>query len=151
VILILATFVSLSLVNSKKKARDEKRVTDANNIAVALDQYALDNKRMYPLPSSCIGEDVDTSCPAVSINDSSIESALKNYLSPFPKDPLNEGGYYYEYKVSKNAQKAAVVVKKFEIQKSLCNLKAGTDLDTIPKIVQGLAVSSLENCYYIVR
>lgn len=151
VILILATFVSLSLVNSKKKARDEKRVMDVNNIAAALDQYALDNKRLYPLPKSCIGENVDTSCPGVPINDPSIESVLRDYLSPFPNDPLNEDGYDYEYRVSKDRQKAAVVVNKFEVQKSLCNLNATTNISTIPKIVQDLAVSNLENCYYVAR
>lgn len=151
VILILATFVSLSLVNAKKKARDEKRVTDVNNIASALDQYALDNKRLYPAPAGC----ADTDCVYTFGDPSgSIESQLTGYLSPFPKDPLSsEPEYGYEYKVSQDRQRAVIAIKKFEIQTSLCNLKRDTIASTIPDLAAEYLnkVTSLDYCYFIAK
>lgn len=153
VILILATFVSLSLVNAKKKARDEKRVTDINNIASALDQYALDNKRLYPTPPT--GCSADTDC-VYTFGSGSLEGLLSGYLSPFPEDPLSsEPDYGYEYKVSQDRQKAVVLIKKFEVQSSLCNLKNDSIPETIPDLAREYLdkgqVTGSTYCYFIAK
>jgi len=154
VILILTTFVSLSLVNSKKKARDEKRVIDASNIAVALDQYALDNQRKYPLPSSCLPSGAGAEVKFCIGTIDSVKQMLANYLSPFPQDPLGGADYGYDYVVTSDGQRSAVIVKKIEAEKSLCNVNLSTQ--ALPDVIKGYVdknpVTSPQKClYYVAR
>lgn len=152
VILVLTTFVSLSLVNSKKKARDEKRVVDTNNIGIALDQFALDNLRKFPLPTSCTASDSGESVDYCFSSIDDVKSKLGNYLSPFPKDPLGGDGYGYDYIVTNNGQRAAIIVKKIEAEKSLCNVNLSTsDLpEVMKKYVNKYPITRPEECYYYV-
>ncbi len=153
VILILTTFVSLSLVNSKKKARDEKRVIDANNIAVALDQYALDHQRKYPDPGCAYPQQVGVEQFCIT-DIKNIASDLANYLSPFPQDPLGGTGYGYDYVVGSDGQRSAVIVKKIEAEKSLCNVTSPTDADlpdVMKKYVSGKRITTQDCLYYVAR
>jgi type II secretory pathway pseudopilin PulG len=155
VIMVLATFVSISLISTKKRARDQKRISDANNIAASLDAYAIDHQRLFPA-GGCAAP------AAVGVDSYCVKSTgemlldLSNYLNPIPTDPLGGTGYGYYYIVSNDRQKAAIVVAKAEMDQSLCNIPAigGQTDPSVPKIVQeylGSAVSNGKACYYVTR
>lgn len=96
VIGLLATIVSVSVNNARKKARDTKRKADLRNIQLALEMY-YDANNQYPVVAGWV----------YSCNSSwdTLQSALSPYLSNLPKDPINTScagpwnvGYYtYSY------------------------------------------------------
>jgi prepilin-type N-terminal cleavage/methylation domain-containing protein len=93
IISILATISIISFKTSQSKARDAIRLSDVQQLAVALDYYYDDNKRTYPecgyvcdfdanWQNGCLGE------------------ALKPYIKELPRDPskrINNGYCYYTH------------------------------------------------------
>lgn len=70
---ILATIITTSLTSARAKGRDAKRVSDVNNIALALKTYYADNL-VYP---------------------GNLSALVPNYLPKLPTDPYNSASYNY--------------------------------------------------------
>jgi prepilin-type N-terminal cleavage/methylation domain-containing protein len=90
---ILALIISMSFSTTKQKARDSRRISDLNQVRVALEQYRSTYK-FYPEPDG--GAPEKGYCGLV--------KQLAQYLSVVPLDPSNVGTgcnatspYYYEY------------------------------------------------------
>ena len=93
VISIIGILITISIIAfnaSRSKARDAIRLTDIQQLSIALEYYYDNNKRTYPecgyvcdfntnWQSGCLGE------------------ALKPYITTLPRDPLKKssGGYCY--------------------------------------------------------
>jgi len=177
IIMILATLVVLSLGGVKKRARDDRRMADAQTIASALSQYATSNNRYYPPFSSSETPWDQGYYTAEVIESSSVVSSilsgpyhkkiagamppfgffLSSYLNPVPVDPLNgRNNFRYVYIYRDNGREAAVVVDKFEFS-GRCNIPGNTNL---PTGVQKYANRELNvqppsepkvPCYYVSR
>lgn len=94
VIGILASVVLSSLSESRKKARDARRINDLYQIRVALEAYYSDNG-FYP-PSQC-GYD----CSGYFLSTypgwtTTLQVALAPYISKLPVDPINVGTYPWD-------------------------------------------------------
>src|SRR5581483_1254103 len=90
---LLASVVLISLNQTRKKARDAKRIADMKQILTALELFNND-KGHYPGPTS---EGVSTSGEFLG-DGGPTETALAPYMSSVPKDPLHDGvTYYYSY------------------------------------------------------
>lgn len=99
---ILSTFVTINLVNSQKKARDSKRISDVESLKSAFVMYYEDFDR-YPMVDNFSGsggyafyeENLAVSDPTISrVN-------FPKYLSPIPRDPKRL--WYYAGEDPKNA------------------------------------------------
>jgi|GEM_PF-1897397 len=152
VILILSGFVAYNLGPARVHARDNRRISDANLIASALDQYYTDNLRTYPKPTGCSEINVnqtntsdDASLEYYSCDVSVLGPSLSSYLSPMPKDPSSiVGNYVYLYR--SDGKKAAVVIKKFEGGTGGCNATSN-----LPSIVEVYKSAGSPACYYVAR
>jgi len=153
VILVLSTFVALNLIGAKTKARDEKRINDANIISSALDQYALDNNRLYPTPG--MSPTPPGTTPAftfVSTSDAGFKAKLSPYLNPVPTDTLN-GNDNLLYLFRSDGQKAAVLFLKFETGTKMCNT-TGVTWSLLPEVLRGYLTGPpvrTEKCYYVAK
>lgn len=152
VVMILATFVSINLISTRKRARDNKRIADVNNIAAALDQYAIDNSRRYPLPSplpgSCSSETAYINPPYVLSEANILKGALSTYLSPLPTDPANNPtDYNYFYYVRCDGQRAAVFAKQLETGDTMANIKTG--MAPYPEAVTKFLEAGNTAVYYV--
>lgn len=81
---VLAT-ITLSVLSPSYffgRGRDTRRQSDLQTVKAALEQYYLDNGRVYP-----------------NVAYSSLQTPLSPYLDSFPNDP---GSYSYSYAVSSN-------------------------------------------------
>jgi type II secretory pathway pseudopilin PulG len=101
-ITLLATLIILNVnpVDNKKKARDEKRISDISTLDRAISEFGLDKKR-YPDQSDLLRK--STILPAGSTqltgsNTGWIQENLSAYLPMLPIDPLNDATYFYSYK-----------------------------------------------------
>lgn len=97
VIGLLATIVSVSVNSARKKARDTKRLADANQIKLAMEMY-YDNNNSYPSSGGnwrCLGHTSSQTCwiGAYSGLDS-LNTALIPYLPTIPDDPRNNTSCY---------------------------------------------------------
>ncbi|MCX6809936.1 MAG: type II secretion system protein [Candidatus Berkelbacteria bacterium] len=138
---ILATLVVLGLGPARKRSRDNRRISDANIISSALDQYYLNNTRTYPVGAGA--------CTAyVVANDTEILTALSQYLNPFPVDPA-DNTVHYTYVSSCDGRKAAVIVDKMETAEqgtAPCNITASS-----PPIVQFYKTQNPTACYFVAK
>ncbi len=157
VILILTAFAIYSLGPARAKSRDSRRITDANLLMNALDQYYTSNLRTYPTQE--LPDTTETKYYAVEVNKDSFladSATLVNYLSEIPEDPIG-GEYRYVYVYRGDGKKAAVIVDKLESMTSKCNAneaslpepvkayKTGSDL-----IESGVSAND-QACYYVAR
>jgi len=81
---LLATVVMVSVGGATKKARDAKRKSDLAELRKALEMYYLDNGE-YPQIGSWIFS-TDNAW------EDTLGSALSNYITKMPKDPINDNG-----------------------------------------------------------
>jgi len=147
IIMILTTFVSLNLTSAKKTARDNKRISDAQLLASALDQYAASNARLYLCPGGgCIAD--DSTSQFVEITPAStIYGSLSTYINPVPTEVLTTQGYKYFYAYRKDGRKASIIITKFETGNKLCNITNGN----LPKEVSDYRDQLGTACYYVSR
>ena len=159
IIMILATLIILSLGGVKKRARDDRRISDARTIGSALEQYASSNVRYYPpYSSSNLPPDAGNYLAEVIQSGSPLYATLASgyYLSPVPLDPLNgSGSYRYVYIYKDDGREAAIVVDKFE-SSGRCNIP---DNQQLPDGVQQYVDRALNiqpptgdsnvPCYYV--
>lgn len=155
---IISALVVVSFNSSRIKARDNKRISDANLIASALGQYYTTNLRMYPLGSST----GNTSYSMVQINTLStiFNNALGSYLNPVPYDPNDSNIYGYFYVYRNDGKKAVIIVKKLEGGAGKCNIPqaaasasatvsaTATATNQLPAGVQWFN-NSYPSCYYV--
>ncbi len=99
---LLSSVVLTSLNEARAKARDAVRISDLQQIQKALQLYYEDNNETYPIYSNDFG--------ILSTNNLSwnnLASELSVYISPIPKDSINDrtswfswggGNYAYFYK-----------------------------------------------------
>lgn len=146
IIMILTTFVSLNLTSAKKAARDNKRISDAQVLASALDQYAASNARIYPLGDPSKKNPVDLS---KNVSQVQVTDKLKAYINPVPSDPTGAVGYQYIYAYREDGRKASIIVAKFETGRKLCNIKS--DHSNLPREVNKYLESYPTACYYVSR
>lgn len=91
---LLASIVITSLSSARRKARDVRRLSDMEQITIALGLF-FDDSSHYPGNSV---EGVSNSGEMIGDNNGPIEKALEPYLSGIPKDPLHDGSiYFYSY------------------------------------------------------
>ena len=100
-IILLASLLIINVdpVGSKKKSRDEKRMSDVSTIDRAISEFVADKKR-YPDQSNILRQ--STILPAGSSQLTSsksgwIQEDLSSYSSLLPIDPLNDDLYHYYY------------------------------------------------------
>lgn len=100
---LLSTVVLASLDAARANARDSARKQDLRQIQTAFELYYTDSGQ-YPGETWCDSSKGSgaTSCSSISGDDwdesSAIHSALvPDYIQDLPVDPLNTGGYYYNY------------------------------------------------------
>ena len=72
---ILATLIFARLGSTEKAGRDTKRKSDLNQYRIALQNFAAAHNGVYPVGNNCAHTILAT--------------ALGDYLSVFPTDPLN--------------------------------------------------------------
>jgi prepilin-type N-terminal cleavage/methylation domain-containing protein len=87
---ILSGIILTSLMGSKSKARDAQRISDLNQIQLAIEQY-FDRCGQYPLT---LTPGADNGCPVVGAT----QIDLGTYISVIPTDPT--GGVPYGYIVN---------------------------------------------------
>jgi prepilin-type N-terminal cleavage/methylation domain-containing protein len=100
-IAVLASMVLSNVNQYMVKARDAKRIRDLDSIRKALDMYFSDNG-YYP-PTGC-GWDCNSYYYSNDPGWQALENALKPYIYPLPKDPINnvsapwvDGRFSYAY------------------------------------------------------
>ena len=81
---LLSGIIITSLTGSKAKSRDARRISDVNQIQLALEQY-FDRCGQYPVQIN--DTTADNGCVGLSIN-------LGSFISVIPQDP-NGGSYGY--------------------------------------------------------
>lgn len=86
IIALLSSIILSSIQNARMSARDAKRISDLNQIKIALEMYRTD-KGYYP-PTPC-GHDAN--CYSISSNHtwSSLQNELLPYIKTLPVDPIN--------------------------------------------------------------
>jgi len=158
---IISGLVVVSFNSSRVKARDNKRISDANLIASALSQYYTTNLRMYPLGTS----GGTTAYSIIQINSGSasipFNNSLSNYLNPVPYDPSDSTTYGYYYVYRNDGKKAAIVVKQLEAGTSKCNIPqaaatatatasaTATATNQLPDAVSKFILVKGSACYYV--
>jgi len=154
VILVLTAFTIYSLGPARAKSRDSRRITDANLIMNALDQYYTSKLRTYPTEDT--PDSSDSKYHAVKVTANSL-SMLSDYLNPIPVDPINDGTHRYIYIYRGDGKKAAVVVDKLESMITRCNT-SGTDMpDSVKAYLTGQNLAgggvpaNPNACYYVAR
>ncbi|MDH4358710.1 MAG: prepilin-type N-terminal cleavage/methylation domain-containing protein [Candidatus Berkelbacteria bacterium] len=166
---ILATFVAISLVSSRAKARDDKRLADINSIANAIDQYSTEHSRKYPIVTGG-GQADEDAYYVVRVSRSTFVDQIDDYLRPVPEDPSDKAGseeYRYIYVVKGDRLKAALIVDKMEKGRSKCNIPSNNTsgvpdtvtayIDKIGGTVNVVYVGSItpptnpNPCYYVER
>ncbi len=96
IIALLSGIIITSLTGSKAKSRDARRVSDVNQIQLALEQY-FDRCGQYPntiTPANSNLTTVTNGCPSIG----GVTISLASYISVIPKDPsstVNSGNYDY--------------------------------------------------------
>jgi prepilin-type N-terminal cleavage/methylation domain-containing protein len=96
IIAVLATVVIINVSDAKARARDTKRITDTENIAVALTMFKND-KGHYPYTADGLVVQSGSQCSHSNVADqwSSLAALLQSSLSTFP--PVVTDGYYIRY------------------------------------------------------
>lgn len=101
IIAVLSGIIISNINEYQAKARDAKRISDLDNIRKALEMYRVANG-FYP-PVAC-GYDCNGYYFSSNANWQILENYLKPYISPLPKDPINNtdgpwtaGNYSYAY------------------------------------------------------
>ncbi|MDE2213040.1 MAG: prepilin-type N-terminal cleavage/methylation domain-containing protein [Patescibacteria group bacterium] len=141
IIAILASIILASLNTARSKSRDARRVSDLQQVALALELYNNDNNG-YPSVSAAS-------------NISALSSALvPNYISAMPSDPTNSGTYVYLYaSLSSSSVTPSLctsgVCPSYVLQTDLENNNANVLAGSASTTVTGITCTG--NYYYCVR
>ncbi len=114
--------------DTQKVARDSERISDMYNIKLALETFYLDNGT-YPGTAHGISNEGEK----IGDNIGNFEAIMHQYLSPMPKDPINdENTYYYSYSPSHcsgltETGKENAIAVSFNKAESNKNYTRGTD------------------------
>lgn len=98
IIAIITAIITSNFATAKSKSRDAKRVSDLNNIQLALEYY-FDRCKTYPKPSAGNIPDLNSStgsCIALNLK-------LSNFISVIPSPPSNDA-YTYAVDDTNNPQ-----------------------------------------------
>lgn len=87
---ILSGIIITNLTSSKSKSRDAQRVSDVNQIQLALEQY-FDRCGQYPIPTGTSNGQIlltaNNGCPS--------GITFSSYISVIPNDPVSKTQYGY--------------------------------------------------------
>lgn len=146
---IISSLVVVSFNSSRVKARDNKRISDANLIASALGQYYTSNLRSYPLPGAAGSSSTYSSVNLNTAQANFVKTALSSYLNPVPVDTNTNYAYYYVYR--NDGKRAVVAVLGLEGGTAKCNIISG-DTNMPPALsdpATGLLKTKPNACYYV--
>ena len=87
IIAILAGLIFANIFSSRSKARDAKRISDINQIQLALEQF-FDKCQAYPTALSTTGSVTTGYCNTNNVT-------LGNFISVLPTDPVTKAIYDY--------------------------------------------------------
>lgn len=138
---ILSGIIIVAIQSSRILARDKRRMSDFSAYQVALQEYYSSNKNFpYPEPigeqtdeEACLaacdagdGTAYDTennlcNCDADGFLKGYLEEGEKEYLSPLPKDPTNQGLFSYMYTVKMNGKDYKLWVPLERDQNAMAN------------------------------
>ena len=94
VIAVLSAIVSVNANSYMSKTRDSKRIADLVNIQKALELYYIDHNSYPPAPCgyNCSSSQMDADYYfSADSSWTTLETYLKDYIFPLPKDPINNG------------------------------------------------------------
>ena len=96
IIALLSGIILTSTTGSKAKSRDARRISDLNQIQLALEQY-FDRCGQYPT--------VDNNLPSTSstCNVGGTSVTINSYISVIPSDPTNDATHKYSYAVNNSS------------------------------------------------
>jgi len=94
IIALLSGVIITALTGSKSKSRDATRISDLNQMQLALEQY-FDRCGQYPTVDSNSMPSKDTTC-----NVGGSQVTINSYISVIPHDPLNDNSHKYSYIVN---------------------------------------------------
>jgi prepilin-type N-terminal cleavage/methylation domain-containing protein len=137
IIIVLATVVYISANDARAKARDTQRISDLEQIRIALRLYA-EQHGAYPFGNGFLGVG------------GSIDSELAPFLPNVPQDPRHDGstfGYFYDDWVLCNGERHIVL---YAISMEGENARNGADTgcadlagaDTARTVIVALSPSS---------
>ncbi|MDP2593150.1 MAG: prepilin-type N-terminal cleavage/methylation domain-containing protein [bacterium] len=97
---LLSSVVLSSLNSAREKARDSKRKSDIEQIAIAL-QLSYDKDDSYTQPENCNGDTSTGACGGSGGgwgSNSDLQDIVSDgFMSSLPVDPLNDSSFYYTY------------------------------------------------------
>ncbi|MEK7613490.1 MAG: type II secretion system protein GspG [Patescibacteria group bacterium] len=85
---LLASMVLVFLSDAQRDAKDKRRVADIHQIQKALELYSVDHGT-YPKESEGANGNVTTN--------TTFQNLMEPYLNATPRDPINNGTFYYYY------------------------------------------------------
>lgn len=106
VMLMVSAVFILRPDQKRKKAQDEKRLSDISMLERAINEYLVDNGN-YPDEANVTR--ISTTLPPGSPGSLASSTAgwinqdLSRYVARLPLDPINDGNYYYSYRHTVNA------------------------------------------------
>lgn len=98
-ILISASTIIINPEEKKKRARDNKRLTDISTIDRAVNEFLLDNGD-YPDAADTLRESTTLPSGSSALDNAAggwIAADLSDYTSRLPVDPINDASYFYSY------------------------------------------------------
>lgn len=101
VVLLLGVIavVNFDPVGKRKKATDEKRLSDIATIDRAISEFVMDHK-YYPDQENILRKSTVLPVGAIQLNAANkgwIFDNLSSYISMLPTDPVNDANRYYSY------------------------------------------------------
>ena len=94
---LLSGIIITSLTGSKAKSRDARRISDINQIQLALEQY-FDRCGQYPAAGANNLPSTSSTC-----NVGGTTVNINSYISVIPIDPTNDSGHKYSYVVNSSS------------------------------------------------
>lgn len=99
IIALLSSVVLASLSTARAKARDARRISDKDQIVLALSMY-YDDKGIYPTTTPANQDGGGWTRADFPAGWTQLETSLKPYLSRLPADPKNSSPYLYYYRTA---------------------------------------------------
>jgi len=133
IILVLSTLTFINLGSTRAKSRDEQRISSAQLVGSALDQYAMSHSRKLPVFLAFVQQmPVPTGSPnkyytevinPKAKSSCSFCSTIEPYINPVPDDSISTTtSSNMKYIFNGDGSKAAVIIDKMESGTKLCNI-----------------------------